>query len=859
MVTEASYITNCYATGNITAYSQASWAVGGGLIGFIVGSSLDELLSLTDCYATGNIATWGGIGAEVGGFTGDMYACVKATNCYATGNITDTAVGSRQKYAGGFTGNIRYSEAYNCYSTGSVEVGGLPDTAIAGGFCANSSPTSLISNCYSAGSTSAEGTALNAGGFIGQVVSGVTIRDCYYLYNAYSADTSGYGSNAGTITSLTGLTTSQLDGSAAIDATYSTGTCPYSGDTILTALNTVAETNSYAPWMAESGNNSGYPVFVRGTGYFVTFMSEGSVYTIVGAADGDTVSAPTGLTRTGYALEGWYTENIFVNKVSFPYTVTADATLYANWVAAYTVTIHTTTDGSPASAPGTVELWKDGSKSATAAGTGTTGEYSASVGNGTYDIYIDGKDTGTNVTVSGAATGATVDHYTVTYAVTDAGAASGSTVSAMAGGISISSGTAVPTGKAVVISATGAGASVYTYLWSGAGTSGETSMTLTVAALSETIDASCVVTGVSLPPSTGDGAEIIVNGISHLAGTSQTTTNSDGQTVTVVTVDSDKLEDILESEENGAVVTIPYSGGSDAVSGVLTGEMVKNMEDRNATLTVQTDSVIYTFLMEEINIDAVAQQFSVGVSLADITVTITISAPSDETVAVVENAAEEGGFSIVIPAVDFMISCAYGRAVVEVESFSAYVERLIAIPDGIDPEKITTGVVVKPDGTTYHVPTQIVVINGVYYAKINSLTNSTYAVVWHPVTFSDAENHWAKDAINNMGSRMIVYGVDGVNFAPDENMTRAEFAAVIVRSLGLNPGVGENSYDDIGATAWYSAYVETATSYGIINGYDDGTFRPDDLITREQAMTMLARAMKLTGLEAGLTEGEADT
>lgn len=63
------------------------------------------------------------------------------------------------------------------------------------------------------------------------------------------------------------------------------------------------------------------------------------------------------------------------------------------------------------------------------------------------------------------------------------------------------------------------------------------------------------------------------------------------------------------------------------------------------------------------------------------------------------------------------------------------------------------------DGTFSHVPTTIVVINGKYFAKINSLTNSTYTVIYNPVTFTDVTIHWAKDAINDMGSRMVVAGI----------------------------------------------------------------------------------------------------
>ena len=162
----------------------------------------------------------------------------------------------------------------------------------------------------------------------------------------------------------------------------------------------------------------------------------------------------------------------------------------------------------------------------------------------------------------------------------------------------------------------------------------------------------------------------------------------------------------------------------------------------------------------------------------------------------------------------------------------------------------------KPDGTTYHVPTEIIVIEGVSYARIKSLTNSTYAVVWHPVEFDDMVDHWAKDTVNDMGSRMIVEGDGTGNFNPDNNMTRAQLATIIVRALGLTPMTGESGFDDIETTDWCCGYVKTAAYYDIVEGNGSGKFGPDDLITREQAMIMIARAMNLANVEVILTYSE---
>lgn len=71
-----------------------------------------------------------------------------------------------------------------------------------------------------------------------------------------------------------------------------------------------------------------------------------------------------------------------------------------------------------------------------------------------------------------------------------------------------------------------------------------------------------------------------------------------------------------------------------------------------------------------------------------------------------------------------------------------------------------------------------------------------------------------------MGSRMVVTGVGDNHYAPDRNMTRAEFAAIMVRALGLEPETGASSFGDVNTADWYSGYINTASAYGIIKGYD---------------------------------------
>jgi len=224
----------------------------------------------------------------------------------------------------------------------------------------------------------------------------------------------------------------------------------------------------------------------------------------------------------------------------------------------------------------------------------------------------------------------------------------------------------------------------------------------------------------------------------------------------------------------------------------------------------------------------------------------------------VKDAAAKGSFSLAASPIEFQIKGTYGNTTVEAARFNTFVERKIALPDGVDPNKITTGVVIDPDGTVRHVPTKLIVIDGKHYAKINSLTNSTYAIVWHPITFDDMTNHWASEAVNNMGSRMVIDGMGEGKFNPDQEITRAEFAAIIVRGLGLKPENGSSPFHDVKLTDWYHSAILTAHTYGLIQGIEDGTFRPNDKITREQAMVILSQAMTITKLKSKVAAQSTD-
>ena len=122
-------------------------------------------------------------------------------------------------------------------------------------------------------------------------------------------------------------------------------------------------------------------------------------------------------------------------------------------------------------------------------------------------------------------------------------------------------------------------------------------------------------------------------------------------------------------------------------------------------------------------------------------------------------------------------------------------------------------------------------------------------------TFEDIENHTSRPAIEALASRAVVNGRDDDSYDPEATMTRAEFCAIVVRSLGL-PQKAENAFNDVPDGIWYEDFVGAAYSYGIVNGTSETTFNPSGTITKQEASLMVMRAAGLAGMETAMTDGE---
>ena len=99
---------------------------------------------------------------------------------------------------------------------------------------------------------------------------------------------------------------------------------------------------------------------------------------------------------------------------------------------------------------------------------------------------------------------------------------------------------------------------------------------------------------------------------------------------------------------------------------------------------------------------------------------------------------------------------------------------------------------------------------------------------------------WCYDAVRWAFEAGLMNGTSATAFTPNSPTTRGQIVAILYRLEG-SPAMGANRFSDVAPGAYYAAAVSWASAGGIVNGYGDGTFRPNNLITREQLAAFLYR------------------
>ncbi len=142
-----------------------------------------------------------------------------------------------------------------------------------------------------------------------------------------------------------------------------------------------------------------------------------------------------------------------------------------------------------------------------------------------------------------------------------------------------------------------------------------------------------------------------------------------------------------------------------------------------------------------------------------------------------------------------------------------------------------------------------------------SVTVKTYTIsVTEAEMFSDvSENKWYYDYVLDAANLGIINGRGDGIFAPEEDVTRGDFAVMLTNMLGVKnmPSVENNPFADVNENKYYSDAIAYCYREGYIGGYPDGTFKPEQSITRQEAAKIMAEAMELTEVSDELFNDDA--
>lgn len=360
------------------------------------------------------------------------------------------------------------------------------------------------------------------------------------------------------------------------------------------------------------------------------------------------------------------------------------------------------------------------------------------------------------------------------------------------------------------------------------------------------------------PEKTKDGIKLDPSGIK----TAQTK-NAEGVAETTATIDAKRLKEAFDALAkqasatlNTVTIDVKNDGGSAKVNLPSSALIDAAGNLPGAFIVVQTDLGSYKVPVSVLRLSSMAEKL--GVSADTMTVRIEINKVAGAAAESLSSQAAEDGLTLLAPAQAYNIFAEANGKSVEIADFgSTYVERTMILSGKVDPSK-TTALLYDPAAGTFRFVPAVFQANGDRTeAVIRRNGNSIYAVASGSKTFADLNGHWAKADIEMLTSKLIINGVTPSSFSPNSPITRAEFAALLVRSLGLNSPSAAASFSDVAAADWYIDAVEQAVHAGLIEGYQDGSFKPNDRITREQMAVMLSRALNYVGRSALVKDAEA--
>ena len=283
-------------------------------------------------------------------------------------------------------------------------------------------------------------------------------------------------------------------------------------------------------------------------------------------------------------------------------------------------------------------------------------------------------------------------------------------------------------------------------------------------------------------------------------------------------------------------------------NGVTYNSGIKMESSTNITVNAPADGALKLVLSaagsRTIKIDGEEQDVVDGLNVFDLTAgTHTITKGTTNVYVYVMSYAVDGGDTTVTTTTETTTEATTSKTETTTKKTSSGGGSGAVINSGA---KVTTTEATTVDETATEVTTG--------EATETTTSNATFAV--NPpkadgadVTFKDVPaTHWANDAVSTLAKAGVVNGLSADTFGTATNSKRGDFVVMLVRALGIDSTSTAN-FSDVDSSKYYAKAIATAKAYGIVNGYNDNTFKPENYITRQDMMVMVANALNAMGVE----------
>lgn len=273
-------------------------------------------------------------------------------------------------------------------------------------------------------------------------------------------------------------------------------------------------------------------------------------------------------------------------------------------------------------------------------------------------------------------------------------------------------------------------------------------------------------------------------------------------------------------------------------------------KDREATLLVRLDDVkgmnlnvelpeklIAALLKEKVDLNIVTKDLEYVIpsdALADVKIPVgaTIRLKTEEVAENVEVEEHQNAKKTI----ELYLEIVKGTEVTKVSKFKTSVVVKVNVQGLGDKDKLAVYFLNEENNELEFVTGKIVENKAIL--KLNHF--SKYVIIESTKTFEDIDKHWAKLYIESMAAKEVVDGYDNGTFKPDVQVTRAEFAKMVLKGLEAEIVKYNGEFADVNANDWYADYLATMKKLGLIEGYGDGTFKPNEKISRAEMASILS-------------------